>query len=65
MQKYEKGINRMSVAAFVQFCRTLRVAPGELIGHHVTGESAPDTAALMLELQALRSKLAKIEGVLA
>lgn len=43
IQKYERGINRMSVSMFLVICQTLNVHPMDFLGRHVD-EDAPKRA---------------------
>lgn len=34
VQRYERGVNRLSIGMFIAVCRTLKVDPMDLIGHY-------------------------------
>jgi transcriptional regulator with XRE-family HTH domain len=62
IQKYEKGVNRISVGRLIQFCELLKVDPHDLIGWNskaIDGTPAidPKTFKLVREFTALRDEL--------
>ncbi|KWV60310.1 hypothetical protein AS026_00460 [Rhizobium altiplani] len=34
VQRYERGVNRLSIGMFIAVCRTLKVDPMDLLGHY-------------------------------
>jgi len=65
VQKYEKGMNRISVGALVAICRVLNIEPMDLLGVYFGNERSLVTPALLHEVNTLRTKLSDIQQLCA
>lgn len=61
IQKYEKGVNRLSVTALIRICKVLNVSPMDLIGAEFGQKSeAVDLTTQIIELKRRLSDIAWI-----
>jgi transcriptional regulator with XRE-family HTH domain len=65
VQKYEKGINRISVAAFISICLTLDIKPMDILGEYFGDASATKMSPLVAEVIELRTRLSQIKSIAA
>lgn len=65
MQKYEKGMNRVSTSALILICKALGITPKEILGAYFDGDDAPIIQELLQEIALRDRKLKEIQSVLA
>lgn len=65
MQKYEKGMNRVSTSALILICRALGITPREILGPFFDGDDSALIQELLQEIALRDSKLKEIESVIA
>ncbi|MBB3453929.1 transcriptional regulator with XRE-family HTH domain [Rhizobium sp. BK313] len=61
VQKYEKGLNRVSVSTFILICKTLNVEPMDIIGKYFGNDEDSQAPALIAQARAARSALNQIK----
>lgn len=64
IQKYEKGVNRVSVPKLIQICKVLDCAPTVFLDPYLDGPTVPG-GPLLARLTVAESKLAKIRNLAA
>jgi transcriptional regulator with XRE-family HTH domain len=65
VQKYEKGVNRISVGSLVAICRALNIEPMDLLGVYFGHSESPATPMLLAEVKTLRTKISDIQQLCA
>jgi transcriptional regulator with XRE-family HTH domain len=65
LQKYEKGLNRVSTSALILICRALDITPKEVLGVYFEGDSSPLIQELLEAIGERDRKLQEIQSVLA
>lgn len=65
MQKYEKGMNRVSTSALILICRALGITPREILGPFFDGDDSALIQELLQEIALRDSKLKEIQSVIA
>lgn len=65
LQKYEKGVNRVSTSALVLICKALGITPKEVLGSYFDGDDSEIIQELLAEIALRDRKLKEIQSVLA
>lgn len=65
LQKYEKGVNRVSTSALVLICKALGITPKEVLGSYFDGDDSAIIQELLAEIALRDRKLKEIQSVLA
>ncbi|MBZ7921630.1 helix-turn-helix domain-containing protein [Ensifer adhaerens] len=60
LQKYEKGVNRVSTSALILICKALQITPNDVIGSFVDTINATLGVKLAEENTQLKARLAEI-----
>lgn len=65
VQKYENGVNRVSVSTMIGICKALNITPMDVVGTYFGNDDTPSTSGLLAEVKMLRSRLSDIQQLCA